>query len=255
VVEDRADIIFEVRDATDFHPSGSRPWVEELPPADAGSWAGRSSRRKQRAIYRLAFIASKFRIAEEPEPFILEINLTAEPWTVRDVTDLVDLEGAQARAQRATEKRERTDKAAAALVQEIERRAKAGKPPMAKRRDGEGFLMQQGLKRLEARECLDIRNGTDWTLTPLDGRTVLVLPVGYRKEESGHVLPITDPAKTEAITDVECGRPVSMHAATFDEAEVCKNDTFNKRGNVAETTTFIPPSEKKSEPLDDSEVL
>ena len=54
VVEDRADIVFEVRDATSFRPSGEKPWVEELPPADAGSWMSRSLRRKQREKYRLA---------------------------------------------------------------------------------------------------------------------------------------------------------------------------------------------------------
>ena len=97
VIEDRADIVFEVRDATNFHPTGKKPWIEELPAADAGSWTGRSTRRKRLSKYRLAFIATKFRIGEEPEPFIMEIDLTVEPWTVRDVTDDVDHEGAAAR--------------------------------------------------------------------------------------------------------------------------------------------------------------
>jgi hypothetical protein len=161
VVEDRADIIYEVRDATDFHPSGAKPWVEELPPADAGSWAGRSSRRKRKEKYRLAFVASKFRIAEEPEPFILEIDTSIEPWTVGDVIDLVDLEGAAAREQRASEKQALITKAASALVAEIERRNQAGESPMAKRRDAEGFLVKQGLKRAAARECLEDRDGSD----------------------------------------------------------------------------------------------
>ena len=97
IVEDRADIVFEVRDATNFRPTGKKPWLEELPPADAGSWVGRSTRRKRLSQYRLAFVATKFRIGEEPDPFIVEIDLGAEPWTVRDVTDDVDREGAAAR--------------------------------------------------------------------------------------------------------------------------------------------------------------
>jgi hypothetical protein len=47
VIEDRADIVFEVRDCTNFHPSGQKPWVEELPLAGAENWASRSSRRKK----------------------------------------------------------------------------------------------------------------------------------------------------------------------------------------------------------------
>lgn len=52
VVEDRADIVFEVRDATDLRPTGSKPWIEELPPADASSWAKRATRRQRRDRYR-----------------------------------------------------------------------------------------------------------------------------------------------------------------------------------------------------------
>lgn len=71
VVEDRADVVFEVRDATDFRPSGGKPWWEELPPAGAEAWAQRASRRKRRAVYRLALVPSKFRVGEEPDPFVL----------------------------------------------------------------------------------------------------------------------------------------------------------------------------------------
>src|ERR1019366_1952690 len=115
VIEDRADIVFVVRDATNFHPTGKKPWVEELPAADAGSWAGRSTRRKRLSRYRLAFIGTKFRVAEEPEPFIVEIDLDTEPWTVRDVTDVVDREGAEARARSAQEREAAVSSAAEML--------------------------------------------------------------------------------------------------------------------------------------------
>lgn len=248
VIEDRADIVFEVRDATNFQPQGSRPWVEELPPADAGSWAARSSRRKRSEKYQLAFIPSKFRIDQEPEPFIVEINTAVEPWTIRDVTDEVDQQGKEARVQRAAEKEKRIAEAATALVQEIARRATAGEPPLAKRRDAEGFLVKRGLKRSEARQCLAARDGTLWVLSPIDGRTVVVLPAGCKKEEYGHVLTPTESAKSGMITDAECGRLVSMHSAAFDTPEVLKNSTCGHSENMAEGSTFTTPVDRENLP-------
>ena len=140
VIEDRADIVFEVRDATNFHPTGKKPWIEELPAADAGSWTGRSTRRKRLSKYRLAFIATKFRIGEEPEPFIVEIDLTTEPWTVRDVTDDVDREGAAARAQAAEERAAAVQTATESLKVEILRREAAGEPVLLKKQ-AEDFLV------------------------------------------------------------------------------------------------------------------
>src|SRR5262249_34380403 len=60
--EDRADIVYEVRDATDLHPTGTKPWWSELPSAGREAWAEWASRRHRRDVYRLAFVASKFRI-------------------------------------------------------------------------------------------------------------------------------------------------------------------------------------------------
>ena len=121
VIEDRADIVFEVRDCTGFRPTGQKTWVEELPPAAAADWASRSSRRKKQVKLRLAFIPSKYRVGEEPEPFIVELNLADEPWTVRDVTDEVDLEGKAERERLEKEAAERTEHARTALVEEINR--------------------------------------------------------------------------------------------------------------------------------------
>src|SRR5215831_18214738 len=52
----RVDIIYELRDATDFVPSLKKPWWEELPEAHEGAWAARAARRKGRIDFRLAFI-------------------------------------------------------------------------------------------------------------------------------------------------------------------------------------------------------
>ncbi len=100
-------------------PSGTKSWVEKLPQADAGSWAARSSRRKQRSVYRLAFVPSKFRVGEEPEPFILEVDLTDEAWTLRDVTDDVDQAGARARAESQRQRDELCSSSACAFAAEV----------------------------------------------------------------------------------------------------------------------------------------
>jgi hypothetical protein len=177
IVEDRGDIVYEVRDATDLRPSGFKPWVEELPPADAGSWAPRAARRQRRNTYRLAFVATKFRIGEEPEPFILEVNLSAESWTLRDVTDDVDRAGAEARQAREREEYERRATAAAALAKEVDARAAAGTPLV--KSEAEALLREHRLTRKAARELIE--SEATWRLGVLvgcRGKPMALFPVG-----------------------------------------------------------------------------
>ncbi len=153
IVEDRADVVFEVRDATDFHPTGSMPWVEELPAQGASDWASRSSRRKLREQFRLAFICTKFRLGEEPAPFILEIDTAADPWSVRDVTDAVDREGAGERERRAKAKDDAVSAAIEALRLEIVRRERAGEDEILKMK-AEAYLAGRDFKRNVARKAI-----------------------------------------------------------------------------------------------------
>src|SRR5439155_25012875 len=96
VVEDRADICFEVRDATGFRPDGSSPWHEQLPSGGAEHWAQRASRRKGQKIFRLAFSPTKFRIGEEPAPFVYELDLSGQLWKARRVTGELEIAATQA---------------------------------------------------------------------------------------------------------------------------------------------------------------
>src|SRR5262249_33791523 len=90
IIEDRFDLVFEVRDVTGFRPSMRKDWFLALPAAGRDAWAERAARRKRRSQYRLAFIPTKCRIGEEPDPFAFEVNCASESWTCRDVTaDLV----------------------------------------------------------------------------------------------------------------------------------------------------------------------
>jgi hypothetical protein len=155
VIENRADVVYEVRDVCGFTPSGNKPWVEELPNASAAAWAGRSVRRKQRDKYRLAFIPTKFRGGQEPEPFIVEIDTTAEPWTCIDVTDAVDAEGAAARKSRADQEAAVFAKAVDELKAEIVRRMTAHEPELHYT-PAQDFLVSLGFKRKMAREVIAV---------------------------------------------------------------------------------------------------
>ena len=192
VVEDRADIVFEVRDATGFTPTGSKPWVEELPKADAGSWKQRATRRKGRTSFRLAFIPTKFRIGQEPEALVFELNLEDEPWELSDVTDRVDKEGAERRAEREQQKQESISRAAEVLTREIDRRLRAGEPPLLKDKDAVPILRAAGLTQKLARQLLKAKNGVHWLLKPLQGakgKPLAVFPcdgVEPYKNENAH---------------------------------------------------------------------
>jgi hypothetical protein len=239
--------VYEVRDATDFHPSGSKPWVEELPPAGADSWASRSSRRKQRERYRLAFVPSKFRIGPEPEAFIVEINLTTEPWTVADVTNLVDLEGAAVRAQRAQEKAEKMSRARDALAAEVARRVHAGETPMLTERHAVPFLMALKLTRKLAREVVSNPEGR-WELRKLDGlkgHPVALYPPRKNENDGGNTT-TTEGASTADENAVDFRQPHEQQAAEIDPSQTRENSGPDGTPISAVEEVF-PPAEEPAE--------
>src|SRR5262245_11606494 len=162
VVEDRADICFEVRDATGLTPSGTKEWWLELPPPGRAAWGERAARRRRRDSYRLAFIASKFRIGEEPEPFILEIDLSTEPWQMRDVTAAVVEASTRAKEQAEAVYQRRLAEAAEALLQHVRTMVQDGQPCRIET-DAVVFLREQGLSRAAARSLISTRTDL-WTI-------------------------------------------------------------------------------------------
>jgi hypothetical protein len=179
VVEDRADLVYEVRDATDLQPSGTRAWWAELPPAGRDAWVDRAGRRKHRARCRLAFVPSKFRLGEEPDPFALELDFTTAPWSLQDVTAELVAAG-EAAAEEAKEQAATIRVAAvAALRAEIEARESAGDPPYTKER-AVAFLTYSKIKRDRARLVLDEEDGRSWRFRRggKRGNALLVVPVG-----------------------------------------------------------------------------
>ena len=221
VIEDRADIVFEVRDCTNLPPERQKTWVEELPPAAAADWASRSSRRKKQVKQRLAFIPSKYRVGEEPEPFIVELNLADEPWTVRDVTDEVDLEGKAQRERLEREAAERTEDAKTALLKEVNRRAEALEPPLYKGRDAIPLLQEKGLTQKQSRRVIEAGDGSEWRLVRLPsehGTPVAVLPLGhdffanrgYIKVSDDRKMTPQNPAKNGPLEHPSFGWPLEM---------------------------------------------
>ena len=199
VVEDRADIVYEVRDATDLKPSGTKDWWQELPPAGAEEWGNRASRRKKRDRFKLAFIPSKFRVGEEPEPFILEVDLSDEPWVLQDVTDEILQQGEEARNKAKQEREERLARVVEELIEAVKAGAEADDP--FKTGDAVSFLMKRELRRKEARDLIDERDGVAWsieTLTKKSGQPKILLPVGHTP---------SDVSKGTAETNQDPGHP------------------------------------------------
>jgi hypothetical protein len=171
VIEDRADLVYEVRDATNFKPTGGKPWWLELPPQDAASWGERAARRKRRERYRLAFVSTKFRLGEEPPPFVLEIDFTTEPWSLRDVTETVERAGATALREAEWAAQARNVEASQTLLTELQRRVAQGEEELT-RTGAVQFLITavDGLTRKAARQLLAAGNGDRWDLVTLANR-------------------------------------------------------------------------------------
>jgi hypothetical protein len=245
VVEDRADIVFEVRDATDLHPSGTKPWIEELPAGGADYWAARSSRRKRRQKYKLAFIATKFRIGEEPDPFVIEMDLTTDPWTVENVTDAVDAEGSAAREQREKEHAETISRARASLVAEILRREEAHEPFMLKKKDAVPFLTNCKLSRNGAQKLLDDPQGA-WELRKIDG--VKGHPVGvflpFRPGEKGNGGRNTTPQKpafSAGLFDADFAHPHPERPGEIPPSQPVENKSVETPPISPVTTKLTSP--------------
>jgi hypothetical protein len=81
IIEDRADLSFEIRNATGTEFTNDEWWME-LDTDDVGSWGKRASRRRGKTRYRLAFVPSKFRLGAAPDPFVYEIDVTGLRWAL-----------------------------------------------------------------------------------------------------------------------------------------------------------------------------
>jgi hypothetical protein len=221
VVEDRADLVFEVRDATGFQPTGTKPWWLELPAAGRADWGASAVRRQRRETYRLAFVPTKFRLGEAPDPYIVELDLRSSPWQYREVTAEVEAEGQAARATAAAERQARMDAAASELQRELARRRATGQPDLGKK-SAEALLKEHGLTQKVARQVLrdgwagtaTARAARRWRLVPdaADGRKINVrLPEEEPGATASHDLKSTPPERHadqgDAVAQSQSGQP------------------------------------------------
>jgi hypothetical protein len=245
VVEDRADIVFEVRDATNLRPTGKKPWLEELPPADAASWVGRSARRKRLSKYRLAFIASKFRIGEEPEPFIIEINLESDPWSISDVTGDVDREG-QAERERGAQERDTARRSAAELLSAEILRREASNEPILVRKQAEDFLASRGdIKRKLAREVISLP--VFETVEPGGKGHPKGVRLAGKNNSSGGNSTSTKDAPNEGFSNDDFGRPRPEHTAEIAPPQESENKGASDPPVSAAVPIYSGSFELKSE--------
>jgi hypothetical protein len=190
-VEDRADNVFEARDATGFAPTGKRPWWEELPPAARSEWAARATRRSGQdrpERIRLAFISTKFRNDDDPAPFVLELDFTSEPWVLRDVTAELVAGGDAARAAELAQVMAARERAADALAADLRRRAADRAKPLLVE-PAVAWLVAHDLTRRAARELLKSGGGGRWRLEAVDGRSLaVILADSLRFSEGGGVI-------------------------------------------------------------------
>jgi hypothetical protein len=247
VVEDRADIVFEIRDVTDFVPTGEKAWWEELPPAARSDWASRATRRKRRDTYRLAFISTKHRVGPEPDPRIVELRLGDSPWSWCDVTADVEASGVQAREAAALEELKQRATASTALSVALSQREADGQPPMTKG-EAETILSVAGLSRSKARALLAKGAGTSWALTtaPHDKRAILVTRISG---ETAAAFPISEnPHEQRGFADqnaagrMNTGRPHSTakNARNTDAADAAAPSADSRaRARAGENGTEV----------------
>jgi len=245
-------LFFEVRDATDLKPSGTKDWWLELPAAGAEEWANRASRRKKRDRFKLAFIPSKFRVGEEPEPFILEVDLSDEPWVLQDVTDEILQQGEEARNKARQEREERLAAAVEELMGEVEASAQL-EEAFNSEKDAVPFLMERGLRRNEARKLIKDRDGVAWRIETLHerGNPKILLPLFHTP---GDVSKGTAEIKQDPENPISTGvsepsssaAPMNTGRRKTGVSEPLPNATFSESGLFPPGVSESPKRDQKS---------
>ena len=192
-VMDRADITYEVRDPTGI--SLKPNWIEQVPESGAKDWKDRSQRRNKRSTYRLAFICTKYRDDEEPDPFITGLDLRdGSQWEAVNVSAQVEQEGIETEARTLQEIEDKETEAVEELLSEIKRRDGTDNP--VNHGTASHFLNKiQGLTRERSRELVTKKNGVLWTIEELEAKQGK--PKSLRPLSSNKQLPLAETSNSE----------------------------------------------------------
>jgi hypothetical protein len=211
---DAVDILYEARNITGWTPAHGGNWWEDLPDFGEHTWQERASRRKGQTILHIAFVPSKFRGGLDPEPFVLAIDTTQDPWTLDDITEDIATAGQRAADETARLERAKLLDAEIALCEAIRTRDPAH--PMLKR-EAENFLCAQGLRQKVARTFLT--SGGNRDIYP-QGRWVLREILGVRGKPIGVYLAgeedrnQNNPHPKSPPTDAESDPSISVDGST-----------------------------------------
>ena len=163
---DAVDIIYEVRDITGWTLQGEY-WWENIPEAGEHTWAKRASRHKRSPLHRLAFVPSKFRDDEPPDPFIVELDFRETPWTINDVTAQLAQDAMQEARNIQVAQHDLLRLACEKFAQHLQT---LGEDGYLLRSEAEVFLQIAQLSRKQARNVLNAENGRRWTLGVAPGK-------------------------------------------------------------------------------------
>ena len=226
---DAVDILYEARNITGWTPTQGKDWWEDLPDFGEHTWQQRATRRKGQAVLHIAFVPSKFRLGIDPEPFVLAIDTTQDPWTLDDITEEIATAGARAADETARLERAKLLAAETALCQAIQTRDSAH--PLLKS-EAEHFLCAHGLRQKVARTLL--MSGGNRDLYPA-GRWVLREIPGAR------------------------GKPIGVYLAGEEDHDKNNHDTNNPphdaQSDLLISVDGSTPSNENTHPLTPAENL
>jgi ParB family chromosome partitioning protein len=172
-IPNAVDIVYECRNVTGWTPTGESDWVSELPERGEHTWQATASQQaRHQGLLQIAFIATKFRLGMTPEPFILEVDMRQDRWTLSDVTAQIVAAGAQAADDARDEERLKLTIAADDLVQHI----RAQQPAPVLQMQAMTVLRSYGLTKRQAEALLKDGYNADrhpdhglWYLRPIPG--------------------------------------------------------------------------------------
>jgi len=248
-LEDREDIVCEVRDATGFTPTGQAEWWLGLPDASRGAWAARAARRVKQDRQRLAVTYSKCRVSPEREPFVAEVDFTTSPWSLRLVTAEVVAAGEAAKDATEQQAADRATDAMAKLRDEIVGRTHAGEEPYSKTTAAR-FLTVLGVTWKRAYVLIEQGIGTHWRLVELTtkrGKPMVLVPVESPSTHSKS--PTSEEPAAEGLAAPLFVTPApSTDVTNTLDGNACAA-MGSERGDLQRAGVGIPPSRAADGPI------